>query len=104
LCLVRDSLNANAGARLADLWLVPLLRQVETFGFYLHTLDIRQHAKIHAKAVAELASAALLVDRAVNDPSDGPSANRPVAGHHDIKQTEEDRQSTTPNGLPPLPS
>jgi phosphoenolpyruvate carboxylase len=27
---------------------------VETFGFHLHTLDIRQHARIHARAVAEL--------------------------------------------------
>jgi phosphoenolpyruvate carboxylase len=27
----------------------------ETFGFHLHTLDIRQHARVHARAVRELA-------------------------------------------------
>lgn len=31
-----------------------LLRQVEIFGFYLAQLDIRQHADVHAAAVAEL--------------------------------------------------
>ena len=56
LALVRDSLAHNRGARLAGMFLVPLLRQIETFGFHLHTLDIRQHARIHAQAVAELAT------------------------------------------------
>jgi phosphoenolpyruvate carboxylase len=58
LRLVRDSLLANSGGRLAGLLVDPLLRQVETFGFHLHTLDVRQHAKIHRKAVAELFGAA----------------------------------------------
>jgi phosphoenolpyruvate carboxylase len=51
---VRDSLVQNRGARLADLLLEPLLRQVETFGFHLHTLDIRQHARVHDRALDEL--------------------------------------------------
>jgi phosphoenolpyruvate carboxylase len=34
------------------------LRQVETFGFHLHTLDIRQHARVHARAIRELSSGA----------------------------------------------
>ena len=58
LVLVRDSLNQNKGGRLARLLLDPLLRQVRTFGFHLHTLDIRQHAKIHAQAMRDLASGA----------------------------------------------
>jgi phosphoenolpyruvate carboxylase len=56
--LLRESLVENRGERPARLWLDPLLRQVETFGFHLHTLDIRQHARVHAKAVAELSGEA----------------------------------------------
>ena len=50
----------HRGERMAELLLDPLLRQVETFGFHLHTLDVRQHAKIHAEAVASLSGAAPL--------------------------------------------
>jgi phosphoenolpyruvate carboxylase len=55
LTLMRASLAAHGGARIARAWLDPLLRQVETFGFHLHTLDVRQHARVHATAVSELA-------------------------------------------------
>jgi phosphoenolpyruvate carboxylase len=58
--LMRDSLATNRGERLARALLDTLLRQVETFGFHLHTLDIRQHACVHRKAVSELASAEAL--------------------------------------------
>jgi phosphoenolpyruvate carboxylase len=58
--LMRDSLAENRGERLARRLLDPLLRQIETFGFHLHTLDIRQHARVHRKAVVELATAASL--------------------------------------------
>src|SRR5262249_16762661 len=51
---VRDSLNANRGARLAQTGVDQLLRKVRTFGFHLHTLDIRQHARIHSQTIAEL--------------------------------------------------
>jgi len=51
---VRDSLDANRGGRLAALRVDPLLRQVETFGFHLHVLDVRQHARVHARAREEL--------------------------------------------------
>jgi len=56
LALVRSSLAARGGERLARRYLDPILRRVETFGFHLHTLDIRQHARLHAQAVAELAA------------------------------------------------
>lgn len=52
LRLIRDSLTTNRGRRVAALLLEPLLRQVETFGFHLYTLDIRQHARVHADASA----------------------------------------------------
>ncbi len=59
LLLLRASLLENRGQRLAELLVDPLLRKVRTFGFHLHTLDIRQHAAVHAKALAELAGAAM---------------------------------------------
>ena len=55
--LLRDSLCENRGQRLAELLLDPLLRKVRTFGFHLHTLDLRQHASVHAQAALQLWSA-----------------------------------------------
>lgn len=57
LVLLLDSLTGNGGERIASVLLDPLLRQVRTFGFYLHILDIRQHARIHRRAAADLAAA-----------------------------------------------
>lgn len=57
LCLLRESLAANRGQRLAELLVDPFLRKVRTFGFHLHTLDIRQHGSVLAKAVLEIWSA-----------------------------------------------
>jgi phosphoenolpyruvate carboxylase len=54
LKLLRQSLAANGGERIAELLLDRLLRQVSTFGFHLHSLDIRQHAQVHARVIAEL--------------------------------------------------
>ena len=54
LLLIRESLAANRGVRLAELIIDPLLRKVRTFGFHLSTLDIRQHARIHAQALTEI--------------------------------------------------
>ncbi len=56
LRLIRESLAAENGERLARALIDPLLRRVATFGFHLHSLDIRQHAKVHARAIAELAA------------------------------------------------
>ncbi len=57
LRLIRDSLTANRGGRVATLLLDPLLRQVDTFGFHLYTLDIRQHARVHTRAFEEMTGA-----------------------------------------------
>jgi phosphoenolpyruvate carboxylase len=72
LRLLRASLAEGHGLRLACLLIDPLLRQVETFGFHLHTLDVRQHARVHARAVEELARGAKIVDEsdAVKDEDD----------------------------------
>ncbi len=54
LLLVQNSLHSNRGERLARTCVDSLLRTVRTFGFHLHTLDIRQHARVHAHALKEL--------------------------------------------------
>jgi phosphoenolpyruvate carboxylase len=53
LGILRDSLAANRGLRIARNLVDPLLLLVRTFGLHLHTLDIRQHAKQHAVALKE---------------------------------------------------
>jgi phosphoenolpyruvate carboxylase len=50
---LRDSLVANCGLRIARTLIDPLILQVRTFGLHLHTLDIRQHARVHAAALQE---------------------------------------------------
>ena len=54
LLLVRNSLQSNRGERLAKTWVDSLLRKLRTFGFHLHTLDIRQHARVHARVIDEI--------------------------------------------------
>src|SRR5438046_8681107 len=54
---MQQSLRTHTGERLNELLLDPLLRQVSVFGFHLQTLDIRQHARVHASAVDELSNA-----------------------------------------------
>ncbi len=55
LAILRSSLMANRGQRLAEAFVDPLLRQLRTFGFHLQVLDIRQHARVHAEVLEELA-------------------------------------------------
>jgi phosphoenolpyruvate carboxylase len=48
----------NNGRRLAAMLIDPLLLEVRTYGLHLQTLDIRQHARVHAAAIAEISAAA----------------------------------------------
>lgn len=54
LHLIRTSLMANKGERMARGQVTTLIRQVEIFGFHLATLDIRQHSGRHRSAMAEV--------------------------------------------------
>lgn len=54
LLLVQNSLHANRGERLSRTYVDSILRKLRTFGFHLHTLDIRQHARVHENALKEL--------------------------------------------------
>jgi phosphoenolpyruvate carboxylase len=56
LTILRNSLAENHGHRLAEMLIDPLLIEVRTYGLHLHTLDIRQHARVHAAAVAEISA------------------------------------------------
>lgn len=54
LDLVGASLKSHGASRLADGPLRDLQRRVSAFGFWLAELEVRQHARRHASAVAEL--------------------------------------------------
>ena len=54
LTLLRASLAENHGHRLAQMLIDPLLIEVRTYGLHLQTLDIRQHARFHTAAIAEI--------------------------------------------------
>jgi phosphoenolpyruvate carboxylase len=54
LALLRDSLSAYNGKRIARLLVEPLLRNLDTFGFHLYRLDLRAHARECTKALSAL--------------------------------------------------
>ncbi|MCB9158787.1 MAG: phosphoenolpyruvate carboxylase [Caldilineaceae bacterium] len=54
LRLIDTSLRTHQGTRIADGRLAELMSAVETFGFHLATLDVRQHARRHRSAIAEI--------------------------------------------------
>ena len=56
LQLIRDSLVSHGDEAIARADLLDLIRLVETFGFFLLHLDIRQESARHSEAVAELYS------------------------------------------------
>jgi phosphoenolpyruvate carboxylase len=58
LRLVQSSLAASGADRNAGGELQHLIWQVETFGFHLAELEIRQHSRVHRAALDDLASAA----------------------------------------------
>jgi phosphoenolpyruvate carboxylase len=53
LRVVQESLRAAGALRQAYGTLQTLMWQVETFGFHLADLEVRQHSAVHAKALAE---------------------------------------------------
>jgi phosphoenolpyruvate carboxylase len=74
LKLMSESFAENGGERIARTLLDPLRRQVSTFGFHLHSLDIRQHARIHAGAIRELSGGAQAESQGLASLLDAPSA------------------------------
>ena len=58
LRLLHDGLIEIGAGRLAALDVMPALRAVQTFGFHLATLDVRQNSAFHDKALGQLLCAA----------------------------------------------
>ncbi len=58
LYLVRDTLHECGAGRLATADVEPVIRIVQTFGFHLSALDIRQNSQFHDLALAQLMVAA----------------------------------------------
>ena len=54
LAVVAESLSRNGAADLAEGRLLDLREAVETFGFHLAVVDMRQNADVHERVVAEL--------------------------------------------------
>ena len=53
IALIALSLRANKGANAGLFYVERLLRRIETFGFHLATLDVRQHASVLHEVIAE---------------------------------------------------
>lgn len=51
--LIADSLRANHGQHAGLFAINRLLRRVQTFGFHMATLDVRQRSDVHMRVVAE---------------------------------------------------
>ncbi|HTV77441.1 MAG TPA: phosphoenolpyruvate carboxylase [Steroidobacteraceae bacterium] len=51
--LIADSLRANKGWNAGHHSVQRLLRRVQTFGFHLATLDVRQHTSVHQQVIAQ---------------------------------------------------
>ena len=62
LAIVIESLRSHGSGALADRAVMPVLRQVELFGFHLCALDLRQNADVHEPVVADLLGVARLTD------------------------------------------
>ncbi len=62
LILIRDSLISHDDRAIADLELQDLIRLVDTFGFHLMALDVRQESSRHTEAVAEIFAAVANID------------------------------------------
>ncbi|WP_049894043.1 phosphoenolpyruvate carboxylase [Halogranum rubrum] len=50
---IAESLERNGAGKVADAFVEPLIRQVDTFGFSLASLDLRDHREMHTAAIHE---------------------------------------------------
>jgi len=62
LKLIFDSLLAARAYRIVDSDIVPILRHVQTFGFHLASLDIRQNSLFHDRAIEQMIQSAGVED------------------------------------------
>jgi phosphoenolpyruvate carboxylase len=50
--LIAESLEANRGINAGHFYVQRLLRRIDTFGFHVATLDVRQHTSVHHQVLA----------------------------------------------------
>ena len=51
--LIAESLRANKGANAGLFYIQRFLRRIDTFGFHIATLDVRQHTSVHHQVLAK---------------------------------------------------
>lgn len=51
--LIADSLRANKGANAGYFYIQRFLRRIDTYGFHVATLDVRQHTSVHHQVLAK---------------------------------------------------
>ncbi|WP_254544449.1 phosphoenolpyruvate carboxylase [Halomarina pelagica] len=97
LQVLRESLAANGADTVAQAHVDPILRQVETFGLYLVSLDLRDHRASHTEAVTEafervgVAYDQLDEDERVELLTDAIAQDRPIV---DLSDREECSETT----------
>jgi phosphoenolpyruvate carboxylase len=65
--VIADSLEANKGGHAGLFAVRRLLRRIETFGFHMMTLDVRQDALVHRQVIGECLGEADWLDWAAED-------------------------------------
>src|SRR5258708_32529664 len=88
LVLLRSSLMSHRGERLAETFVDPVLRQLQTFGFHLHALDIRQHARVHAEVLEEIGTGKIDLNKL---PPGNTEARSTKLRKTELKMTAQDR-------------
>jgi phosphoenolpyruvate carboxylase len=53
ILLIADSLRVNKGTNAGLFYVQRLLRRIDTFGFHVATLDVRQHTSVHHQVLAK---------------------------------------------------
>jgi len=99
LYLIRDSLVSHGDEALAQGELQDLIMLVETFGFHLMQLDVRQESTRHSETVAEILKLALDADYASLDESArlvmlADAVANPAALNYEVAQLSETAQET----------
>jgi len=67
LSAIAESLERNGASVVVEAYVQPLIRQVDTFGFTLASLDLRDHQENHTEAVAEALTAEGVDYRAMDE-------------------------------------
>jgi len=96
LRLIADSLRRHQGERAGLFAVRRVLRRVETFGFHLATLDVRQDARLHREVMAALLGDDVWEERAAGERSErlreiltrgeGPAVEPGDVGSGDLRQ------------------